>query len=758
MSELPFSSAYRRPSLLPDAAERARLRRRRQRRDKALQALTSAAGIGVVLALAGMFVFLLLQILPLFKTPQIQPLADYHLPLAGRHILYTRLDENSRQLLLLDSQGTLHIADSQTGKPVDSLQLPVSSVQKVTAAAQGWLALAADNGDIWLMQLHSRLADCRGSPCIRPQLYWPLGEAPLLAGLPTVTALALQQQGDDIALAVLADKQLHWFRSQQPRLATTDQPLQLQHSVHAIAGGDTRQLAISADLQHVQRLDANGRLQPVLPHISPSPSRPQNTPAQPAVDVFTTTSAKLLWLAGAQSLIAAGHDGSLVQWFSVMEDGSPHWLPVRHFEPHSAAVVQLLAEHGRRGFISVDASGELALHHATAGRTLLRIALGRETADAQLALSADNQLLSLYQADGRLRLFRIDNPHPGVSWHTLWQKVWYEGRAAPDYVWQSSAAGDSIEPKWSLVPLATGTLKAAVLAMLFAVPLAVMAAIYSAYFMSQQLRGRIKPTLELMEALPTVIIGFLAGIWLAPWLQQHLSLLLTVLLLPLAVLLASLAWYYRPPALRRCLPDGWEAVLLLPVLLLAGAASIYSSGWLEHAVFGGDLGQWLSVRGVDYAQRNALIVGMAMGFALIPGIYSLADDAIFTVPRVISHGSLALGASPWQTLRHVVLPAASPGIFAAIMIGFGRALGETMIVLMASGNSPLNSLNPLEGLRSLAATLAIELPEAAAGSSQYRILFLAVAILFVVTLLANTLAAQVRQRLHRRYQAMAGVA
>ncbi|MDE0510162.1 MAG: ABC transporter permease subunit, partial [Gammaproteobacteria bacterium] len=165
------------------------------------------------------------------------------------------------------------------------------------------------------------------------------------------------------------------------------------------------------------------------------------------------------------------------------------------------------------------------------------------------------------------------------------------------------------------------------------------------------------------------------------------------------------------------------------------------------------LRDWLSLRwGLDYVSRNAMIVGVAMGFAVIPAIYSIADDAIFTVPRHLSYGALALGANGWQTMAWLILPAAAPGILSALMIGFGRALGETMIVLMATGNTPIMDMNLFEGMRTLAANLAIEIPESEVGSTHYRILFLASLVLLLFTFVINTIAELVRQRLRKRYR------
>jgi phosphate transport system permease protein len=162
--------------------------------------------------------------------------------------------------------------------------------------------------------------------------------------------------------------------------------------------------------------------------------------------------------------------------------------------------------------------------------------------------------------------------------------------------------------------------------------------------------------------------------------------------------------------------------------------------------------QWVSRDlGINFDQRNALVVGIAMGFAVIPTIFSITEDAIFSVPKHLTQGSLALGATPWQTLTRVVIPTASPGIFSAVMIGMGRAVGETMIVLMATGNTPIMDMNIFEGMRTLAANIAVEMPESEVGGSHFRILFLAALVLFAFTFMVNTLAEVVRQRLRQKY-------
>lgn len=310
----------------------------------------------------------------------------------------------------------------------------------------------------------------------------------------------------------------------------------------------------------------------------------------------------------------------------------------------------------------------------------------------------------------------------------------------------------------TLTPLAWGTLKAAFWALLVALPLALGAAMHSALFMSPRLRTRLKPTLELMEALPGVVIGFVAGLVLAPWVERHLAAAATLLVvLPPGALLAGALWRALPGALRGRLPLAWAGLWLVPWLLALGWGAMAAAPWLEVRLVDGDLRAWLDAElGLHYAARNALIVGLAMGFAVLPSVYALAEEALAGVPKSLAEGAQALGATRWQALWRVVLPAAAPGLFAAVMIGAGRAVGETLIVLLASGNTALMSLSPMEGMRSLAASIAIELPEAAPGSPDYRLLLLAALVLFAFTFLVNTLAEWVRARLRHRYHRRGG--
>jgi len=458
-------------------------------------------------------------------------------------------------------------------------------------------------------------------------------------------------------------------------------------------------------------------------------------------------------LTGASSLIVANENGVISQWFEVLKNDKRTFTFIRDFKAEGD-VVNIVPEFYRKGFLTTDTKGYLSVFHATGNTRLLSEKI---TDSKSIHLAISPRANSLLVIDGQnLKLFAINNEYPEITWSSLWQKVWYEGYPEPSYLWQSTSASDDFEAKMSLVPISFGTIKAALYAMLFAVPIAISGAIYTAYFMAPSIRTYIKPTVEIMEALPTVILGFLAGLWLAPLVESHLpGIILLLLSLPLSVIFTALVWTKLPKNIKDIFPEGYHSLLLIPVLLLVGYGSMHFSSTLELWLFDGNTRVYLTNElGIGFNQRNALVVGIAMGFAVIPTIYTIAEDAVFSVPKSLTMGSLALGATQWQTLVRVVILTASPGIFSAVMMGFGRAVGETMIVLMATGNTPIMDWNIFEGMRSLAANIAVEMPESEVGSSHYRVLFLAAFVLFVFTFMFNTLAEFVRQRLRDKYSSL----
>ena len=463
----------------------------------------------------------------------------------------------------------------------------------------------------------------------------------------------------------------------------------------------------------------------------------------------------LSYLIGDRSIVVGTNKGTVEVWMPFMDankGGDPQLQKIRSFIPHPKAVTTISPSQRDKGFVTTDASGGVAVHYSTSGQTLLEIpGTGQAIRGAMFSPKADGMIV--LQEQGRLVAYHLNNEHPETTFSSLFGPVLYEGYDEPLHIWQSTGGSDSFEPKFGLWPLMFGTLKGTFYAMLLATPLAVLGAIYTAMFMNPNLRSFVKPTVETMAALPTVVLGFLAGLWFAPLLERIFPAVSAMFfVVPIAIIAGSVCWQFFPRVIQK--QSGHLLELLVFILLVSGSIWICLQlnkdieGWLYDSNYK----EWLSSTfGVGYDQRNALVIAFAMGMAVIPTIFSISEDSLSNVPRHLIAGSLALGATPWQTLAKLVIVSASPGIFSALMIGLGRAVGETMIVLMATGNTPVMEMNLFNGFRTLSANIAVEMPEAPHGGTLYRLLFLAGLILFVFTSVVNTIAEIVRQRLRARY-------
>ena len=544
------------------------------------------------------------------------------------------------------------------------------------------------------------------------------------------------------------------------------------------------------------------------------------------------------YLLGGQSLVVGGSDGSLNIFFLLKKEGADTkdgqaLQLTRRFDRLPSSPVLFEPAIMGKNFAVADAKGNLFVYHGTSQKLLVQLPSDAKTREYRTILLSPRMdgLLAL-QGDGRVRFWEFSVPHPETTVRTLFRKVWYEGYPEPTYTWQSSAMSEDYEPKFSLIPLIFGTIKAAFYSLLFAIPIAILGAIYTSEFVNLKVRAIVKPTMEMMASLPSVVLGFVAALVMAPVVETWIAaVLLVFIVVPVSLMVAAYLWQMIPLriALRIQGSPKFFATVLVVVSAIYGAVKL--GDWFEGVFFMGDfrawvngvvggaepmlfllalplsfvvisvfvsrfygrafalvmkrmsqfraalleMGRWvgsallavlcslaiakilallgLDVRGtfVDtYVQRNTLIVGFAMGFAVIPIIYTIAEDALNAVPEHLRAASLGCGATPWQTAIYVVLPTAVSGVFSAIMIGMGRAVGETMIVVMATGNTPIIDMNIFNGLRALSATIAVELPEAVKGGTLYRILFLSGLVLFAMTFVINTVAEVIRLRFRKK--------
>ena len=468
-----------------------------------------------------------------------------------------------------------------------------------------------------------------------------------------------------------------------------------------------------------------------------------------------TSITALSYLIGDRSIVVGTEKGTVAVWMSVIDPdvgGDPRLQKIRDLAPHDGAVTAISPSLRDKGFLTADASGAVAVHHSTSSQTLLQIpGNGSAIVAAMFAPKTDGAVV--LDDSGRLITYDIENEHPESTFSSLFFPVLYEGYEEPLHIWQSTGGSDAFEPKFGIWPIMFGTLKGTIYAMLLATPLAVLGAIYTAMFMRPNIRAVVKPVVEIMAAFPTVVLGFLAGLWFAPLLEKIFPAVVAMFFLaPLAVVLVCVGWQFLPSSLKGHSGNVTELAVFVLVLVGTVWCCLQLNHQIESWLFDSNYKHWLqSTFGLAYDQRNALVIAFAMGMAVIPTIFSISEDSLSNVPPHLIAGSLALGATPWQTLTKLVIISASPGVFSALMIGLGRVVGETMIVLMATGNTPVMDMNLFNGFRTLSANIAVEMPEAPHGGTLYRLLFLAGLLLFVFTSIVNTLAEIVRQRLRARY-------
>lgn len=749
----------RRRSLLPDAQARQKLRRIRSRKDKMYRWGITAAGFSVVFALALIFVYLFYEVAPILRGADVEITATYPAAFPAADTESLLIERYEELGIEYTTAGVVNFFELDDGQSHQQLQVNIPDGAGITsfAAAESISAVNAyglSDGSVLVMRHGFDLSFPNDRRLLHPRLDFPFGEAPLQLD-PERQALrhlaiesAARGQGNTHIAAETADgRLLLTVVSSRNNLLTG--AVTVRNETHTLPEVPAEVVTMLLD-KSMRSLFVADRAGYIHYYDISSPAQASLVSSVNAGQGAAITA--MQFLVGSVSLVVGTEAGELSQWFLVRDEQNEYTLNrIRDFRSHGAAITAIAPEYTRKGFVAGDRAGQIGIHYGTSSRTLFLDEFIAEPI-AHLAISPVNSSLMVKGDSGEISVASLWNEHPQLSAQAMWNKVWYEGRSDPEYIWQSSSATDEFESKFSLVPLSVGTLKAAFYAMLFAMPLAIAGAVYTAYFMTPKLRGVVKPSIEIMEALPTVILGFLAGLWLAPFVEQYLPAVFSFLfLMPVLMLGFAFVWGRLPGFVHARIPDGWEAVLLMPLILVFGFLCVAVSPWLEIWFFAGSMRQWFTDIGITYDQRNALIVGIAMGFAVIPTIFSIAEDAVFTVPRHLTQGSLALGATRWQTVMGVVLPTASPGIFSAIMMGFGRAVGETMIVLMATGNSPVVNFNIFEGMRTLSANIAVELPETAVGSSHFRVLFLAALVLLSLTFLVNTAAEIIRQRLRQRY-------
>jgi phosphate transport system permease protein len=629
--------------------------------------------------------------------------------------------------------------------------------------------------------------------------------------------------GAAIAMGVV-DNQVNSFSGEVTRTAT---------ELHSVSASDSpiQALMLGPRNDTITSVAKNGRVVHWLPKDEEKLESSLSHLTIAATESHTSAASPLL---GRTTMMIGSESGHIESVALTSTAKGQELYTIHRFGGDGRKVLGIASSPEGRLIATRNDQSKASVYYVPTNRRLLQWSLDRaEEGDAQdssIFFSANASHVGCLSQD-KIELWKVEIPFPEASISSFFQKVWYDGYEAPQHVWQSSTGNVEGEYKFGFMPLIFGTLKATFYSMLIGAPIALMAAIFGSEFMSRKWRTRVKPVIELMASVPSVVLGFVGALVLAPILRDNLmAMLLSILSILFLFLLSSHLWLMIP-SITAIRLQRWRLPILFGLIPLGLSIAFLTAGPLEKWLFGGSLIQWLSSQGGSgwsgwfcllvlpvgmlaawilsgplsphiqavaksmapfrfsivnlgiflaasltvllvaavlaglfsfsgwdprgsvlgpYQERNALLVGAILGFAIIPLIYTISEDALQSVPQHLRSASLGCGATTWQTTIRVVVPTAMSGLFSAMMIGFGRAVGETMVVLMAAGNTPVMDINPLNGYRTLSATLATELPEAARGSTHFHALFLAAFLLFCFTMVANSVAELVRMRFRKR--------
>ncbi len=736
---------------------RAKHRRFRQVMDRLAGVVVWVGGIATILSIMGIFAYLVWEIIPLFQsttgteTAQFQVVKSHIKP---SKVSMVGIDEYQEVAFVLRGK-QLQFYSNPGGELLSepSRDLPIQKeIQSAVFIGQKGhrISVATKNGRVIPLTINFRSVFKGKERTIVP--HWKIDEGFLV--IPEGEELLLHahtQQDDQQIIATVTQSGSVWLTSvkEPDEFSFSEEVTVTRRQLPSPEDVIFTHLVLDSFGQRLVGGTEHGEL--VVWSLRDSQSGIVRMPVGQSGEGITA----LTYLLGERTLVVGTEKGQVSTWApeeGEKDSGKPPFRKITEFQSHRGSVQGISFSPRDKGFVSSDSQGEIYLHFGTTGKTILTFeASSVETEALRFAPKADG-VVWLGQ-DGKVRTFKIDNPHPEITLQALFSPMMYEGYKQPELIWQSSSGSDDFEPKFGLIPLIFGTFKGTLYAMILAVPLAVMGAVYTSMFMHPHLRAIVKPTVEIMAALPSVVLGFLAGLWFAPLLEEIFpSILASVILLPIMVGIVCLCWQVLPRTIKHFETFGLDLFVMTVVVGGTVALCLGFNSSIETLVFDGDYKHWLHERlGLVYDQRNAIVIGFAMGFAVIPIIFSIAEDSLSNVPRHLVAGSLALGATQWQTLTRLVLISASPGIFSALMIGLGRAIGETMIVLMATGNTPIMDWSVFNGFRTLSANIAVEMPEAPHGGTLYRILFLSGLLLFAFTFCINTVAEVIRQRLRDKY-------
>lgn len=739
--------------------------------DRVMNRIITVGGIGIIVAVLAIFVFILTQVGPLFLGAKVEKPSIFSL--SGRTFTHLGLDEWGERPFLVQSDGSIQFVDFKEKPALLDLVPPFQEAQAMVFQFQ------PETQTLLYMDPKGRLAFAE----IQYEMNFSNGDRQLNHAVKTTPWYDLSSLGKPISKIIDAQfgdgknsrlvagiVERDGARSIEVLRLNKEEDLLGETTLKAGPGWDLT-VKIEGTPEKV-RINESGDVLLVSTRegkIFYFRPKGDDLELQQIFEPFAHQSSREIssidFLLGGVSVLLSNSKGKniLYSLFIPEDEENRRFGKIQEFPPLPGPVHSFSKSLRNKAFL-VASKNKSSLRYGTTGKIRWEEEFPENI--QQVTLNRKYNRIAVLDGKNQLGLYKLNDAHPEGSLKTFFGKIWYEGGSEPEYVWQSSGGSDASESKLSLIPLIVGTFKGTFFALLFSVPIALLAAVYTSQFLHPNLKKIVKPTMEIMASFPSVILGFLAALWLAPLIEDKVpSILMGILIIPAVAFLFGWMWERLPKWLRAKVPEGQEWLAFLPILLVALWGAWQLGPLLERYVFvvaDASTGEkipdfrlwWGQLTGTPFEQRNSLVVGFIMGFAVIPIIFTISEDSLSAVPPSLSSASLALGASRWQTAYRVVLPAAMAGIFSAIMIGFGRAVGETMIVLMATGNTPLVDFNIFTGMRTLSANLAVELPEAPYQGTLYRTLFLGALLLFLMTFSVNSIAEITRQRIRKKFKAL----
>ncbi|MBU4176318.1 MAG: ABC transporter permease, partial [Proteobacteria bacterium] len=566
-----------------------------RRQDRFATRAITVGGLLVIASVIAILVLIVRVTLPLFQPAGAEISHRLTVKSGTAPVLAVGMDDTQEVGFTLDTTGLFSFYDLASGKPFFTVPASTrkATVQSVESNKNNVFALLWEDNSVTVSQVDFRLLyDDSGLRTVQPEIS-QLGDYPPRSyPAPVKSMMVRSHEGRLTQVALLADNRF-----------------QIDHEVATtnILGDEKKEAfsfllneelpgpitAFTLDEQGSALFAGTGAGSLLRWDLG------ENESAERTDNVVAVAGDKpvtaLAMVFGDISVAVGGADGSLATWSQIWtgegDDRVRRLRKTHTLTSHQAPVERIIPSRRSKSLVSLGADGKTHFDHMTSEKHLLNL----DPALTMAGISGQGNGLIGLDSKNTLTVWNVDSPHPEISLKTLFGKVWYESYDKPEYVWQSSSASDDFEPKLSLVPLLFGTIKGTLYAMIFAVPLAIFGAVYTSQFSTAGFKKTVKPVVEIMASIPSVVIGFLIALWLAPIVEKAiLAVILGVLLLPLifVTIMAVLRPFYKTPTLQNFC-SGHEFLLLVPVIFLAGALAMGIAPFVEQLLFAGDFKQWL---------------------------------------------------------------------------------------------------------------------------------------------------------------------